>query len=144
MPSSCRKFVENPMPRVICVLSIFLALVSGCAESTTQRAQRLGSMLTQAGFRMVPANTPTRLQRLSEITPLTMSYMSRNGARSYWFSDPYVCHCIYVGNQQDYQTFEQLKEQESAERRAEEGPVADQASYDQFMASPASQVFYGQ
>jgi hypothetical protein len=84
------------------------------------------------------------LQRLSDITPLTMSYVSRHGNRSYWFSDPYVCHCIYVGSQQDYQEFEQLKEQASAEKSAEEAQSADQERFDQFMASPAGQVFYGQ
>jgi hypothetical protein len=115
------------------VLLILECLAIGCAESSEQRARRLEPMLTQAGFRVVPANTPTRLQRLADITPLRMSHVSRNGTSSYWFADPYVCHCIYVGGQQEYQQFEQQKAQ-----------AADQQRFEQFMASPANQVLYGQ
>ena len=128
------------MCRRICFLLILLTLVAGCSESTTQRAQRLAPLLTQAGFHAVAATTPARLQTLSSMTPLKMNYVSRNGTASYWFSDPYVCHCIYVGSQRDYDAFEQLKQQESAEQ----AQMADQEKFDQFMASPAGQVFYAE
>jgi len=59
---------------------------------------------------MVPANTPARTQKLADIVPPRMSYVSRDGKLSYWFADPYVCHCIYVGNEQNYSQFEQLKQ----------------------------------
>jgi hypothetical protein len=74
------------------------------------------------------------------MTPLKISYVSHNGNPRYWFSDPYVCHCLYVGSQQDYAEFQQLKAQENAEK----AQAADEERYDQFMASPGGQVFYGE
>jgi hypothetical protein len=124
----------------IAVFLIPLCLEIGCAESSHQRAQRLDPMLVQSGFRAVPANTPARAQRLSEMTPLKVSYYSRNGKRSYCFADPYVCHCLYVGSEQNYDEFHEL-EQERAQEVTQE---YDQRNFDQFMASPASQVFYGE
>jgi hypothetical protein len=112
----------------------------GCSESSDQRARRLEPMLAQAGFRVVPANTPARAQRLSEMTPLKVSYFSRHGKRSYWFADPYVCQCLYVGSEQNYEEFQQLK-QEAAQEVTQEN---EELKYEQFMASPANQVFYGQ
>src|SRR6516225_6740243 len=79
----------------ICLLIFLTGMVGGCAESSTERAQRLEPMLAQAGFRMVPADTAARSEKLDRLTPLRMNYQSHNGKSSYWFADPYVCHCLY-------------------------------------------------
>jgi len=126
------------------LLLLLSILAAGCAESHTERAQRLEPMLAQAGFRMVAANTPTRTQKLTDMVPLRMSYVSRNGKLSYWFADPYVCHCIYVGNEQNYHQFEQLKQLEQEERAQEVTDAAEQTKYDEFMNSPAGGIFYGE
>ena len=130
----------NPTRLLIVFFVILQGLAMGCAESSHQRAERLEPMLAQAGFRVIPANTPARTQKLSEMTPLKVSYFYRNGNPSYWFADPYVCHCLYVGSEQNYNKFHEL-EQEPAQEVTQE---SDQQQYEQFMASPASQVFYGQ
>jgi hypothetical protein len=98
-------------------------------------------MLAQAGFRTVPANTPTRSQKLSEMTPLRVSHVSRNGKLSYWFADPCVCHCLYVANEQNFGQFERLKEAKQEERAQEVTDVAEQTKYEEFMNSPAGGVF---
>jgi hypothetical protein len=115
-----------------------LAMV--CAESACQRARRLEPMLTQAGFRVVPADTPARTERLRQMTPLKLKYLSRNGKWSYWFAYPDVCHCLYVGSQHNYGELQQFK-QERAEAVTQEN---EQTIYDEFMASPAGEVFYGE
>jgi hypothetical protein len=94
---------------MIFVFLILQCLAIGCAESSEERAQRLEPMLTQVSFRAVPANTPARTQKLSKMTPLKVSYFSRKGNPSYWFADPYVCHCLYVGGEQNYDEFQQLE-----------------------------------
>jgi hypothetical protein len=72
--------------------------------------------------------------------PFKLKYVSRNGKRSYWFADPDVCHCLYVGSQHNYDEFQQFKQ-----KRAEAVTQAnEQRIYDEFMASPAGEVFYGQ
>jgi hypothetical protein len=130
----------NPTCLLIAFFVILLGFGTGCAESSHQRAQRLEPILAQAGFHVVSANTPVQAQRLSDMTPLKLSYSLHNGSPSYWFADPYVCHCLYVGSEQDYNEFQQL-EQERAQPVTQE---YDQRNYEEFMASPASQVFYGQ
>ncbi|MBV8056124.1 MAG: hypothetical protein JO071_12890 [Deltaproteobacteria bacterium] len=125
-------------------LLLLSVLAGGCAESHTERAQRLEPMLVQAGFRMVPASTPARTAKLADMTPLQMSYVSRNGKLSYWFADPYVCHCIYVGNEQNYGQLEQLKQAGQEQRAQEVTDMAEQTKYDEFMNSPAGGIFYGQ
>jgi hypothetical protein len=126
------------------LMTVFLILMQcltvGCAESSQGRARRLESILTQAGFRAVAANTPARESKLAEMTPLKLNYFTRNGKASYWFADPYVCHCLYVGDEQNYKQFEQV-EQERAEEFAQQ---TDERNYNEFMASPAAEVFYGE
>jgi hypothetical protein len=74
------------------------------------------------------------------MTPLKLHYLARRGRRSYWFADPYVCQCLYVGSEQNYNEFVQ-HEDERGHLTTEE---YDQQAFDEFMASPANQVFYGQ
>jgi hypothetical protein len=125
---------------------LFLGFIAGgCAESHSERAQRLEPMLAQAGFRMVPANTPAREQKLSDLTPLRINHMPQNGKRSYWFADPYVCHCLYVGNEENFEQFKQLKQQTNQQEQAQEvTDMAEQTKYQEFMNSPAGSIFYGQ
>jgi hypothetical protein len=122
------------------MLVITLLLFAGCAESNQQRAQRMEGMLMEAGFRAVSANTPVRVERLNQMSALKLRYSERNGHVSYWFADPFVCHCLYVGSQKNYNRFQQLR-QERDEEVADEN---EQQAYQGFMASPAGQVFYGE
>jgi hypothetical protein len=120
-------------------------LATGCAESNTAKAQRLEPMLAQAGFRMVPANTPAREQKLNDMAPFRINYMPRNGKPSYWYADPHVCNCLYVGNEQNFEQFRQLKQTAGEEEQAQEvTDMAEQTKYEEFMNSPSSGIFYGQ
>jgi hypothetical protein len=126
---------------------LLLGVVAGCAESNDKRANRLEPMLSQAGFRALPADTPARADKLSQMKPLRVSYFNHNGKPVYWFPDPYVCHCLYRGDLHNYEKYEDLKAQASNEQREEAASVDDQASqqtYIDYMGSPAGQVFYGE
>jgi hypothetical protein len=90
-------------------MSLSCLLVAGCAETARQRARRLEPLLSAAGFHMVPADSPERQQELASHTPLKMRYYVVNGRPRYWFGDPYVCHCVYVGDEAAYQRYQQLK-----------------------------------
>jgi hypothetical protein len=126
-------------------LLLFLAvLAAGCAESHADRAQRLEPMLAKAGFRMVPASTPARQQKLNDMTPLQINYVARRGKPAYWFADPYVCNCLYVGNEQNFEQFQQLKQAGREDQAQEVTNMAEQTKYEEFMNSPAGGIFYGQ
>ena len=125
-------------------LLVLSVLAGGCAESHTERAQRLEPMLAEAGFRRVPADTQARAQKLDDMTSLRISYAARNGKLAYWFADPYVCNCLYVGSRQNFEQFKNLAQQEKEESAQEVSGEAEQEKYEEFMSSPASQIFYGQ
>lgn len=98
----------------------FVIAVAGCAETPSQRAQRIEPMLSAAGFRLHPADTPERQDNLKLRTPLKVRYSIRpDGNVYYWFADPVVCQCLYVGNQANYQKYEQLRLQQRAADQAQ-------------------------
>jgi hypothetical protein len=131
-------------------LGMLVALVSwvlaGCAETPRQRAHRLEPMLSAAGFHMVAADTPQRQQELSSHTPLKVRYYFANGKPHYWFADPYVCNCVYIGNEADYQKYQQLKlQQQTVEReQAAAAMNEDAAEEEEFnpMMWPSAPLFY--
>jgi hypothetical protein len=140
---------ENMMRSITNALLIFACcLALGCGESSEERAQRIGPMLTQAGFHMAPADSPVRAQNLQDLPALKMNYFTHNGKPSYWWPDPVSCHCIYVGGQKSYNRYQKLKSQQLAQKEENEQDQevteeANQQKYMQFLTSPADQVFYG-
>ncbi len=94
-------------------------MLTGCAETPRQRAYRLEPMLSAAGFHMVPADTAERQQELKAHTPLKVRYYFANGKPHYWFADPYVCNCVYIGDEAAYQKYQQLKLEQRMVQQAE-------------------------
>ncbi len=75
-----------------------------------QSAQNLEPMLEAAGFIKLAADTPEREQRLASMEPLKLNYfVGKTGKLHYWFADPEVCHCLFHGDDQAYQRYEQMK-----------------------------------
>jgi len=115
-------------------------LLAGCSESNTDRANRMGKLLMESGFRALNADTPKRAQRLNEMTPLKVAAGTRKGKPAYWMADPYACQCLWVGNQKDYNEYLQLKNAEAADSNS---AAVDQTRYDEFVANPANESFFG-
>jgi hypothetical protein len=96
-------------------------LCVGCSVSPQQRAQHLDPMLSAAGFHMVQANTPSKIDKLKELPPLKMKYFpGKDGELHFWLADPYSCHCLYVGNEKAYQDYERLRLQSKIAREQQE------------------------
>jgi hypothetical protein len=90
-----------------------------------QQAEQLEPMLTAAGFRMLPADTPDRQQQLQSLVPLQVNYyVGRTGNLHYYMADPDYCKCMYIGSEQDYQKYEQLKLNQQFESK--EGEISRQ------------------
>jgi len=91
----------------------------GCAETPRQRAKRIEPMLSAAGFHMHQADTPQRQEELNSRTPLKVRYYVRDGKPHYWFADPTICQCIYIGTEHNYQNYEQIRLQQRTAQREE-------------------------
>jgi len=107
---------------------IGLLALSGCAESAAHRASRIEPMLAAAGFRMRPADTSAKVDDLKSRTQLKVRYTLHDGRPRYWFADPVVCDCLYVGNEADYQRYEQLRiEQRASQEEAQAAALNEDA-----------------
>ena len=90
---------------VITVLGIALA---GCAAIEEREAVDTERLLAAAGFKMKLADNPERLAHLKTLTQLKVVPHDRNGKMYYVYADAAGCQCLYAGNQEDYQRYENL------------------------------------
>ena len=101
-------------------LAVPIVLLSACAETPQQRAQRIEPILAAAGFRAHPADSPAKLQHLQAMTPLKVKFTPKDGKMRYWFADPVYCTCLYTGGQDAYEQYEQIRlQQKTAEQEQE-------------------------
>lgn len=78
-------------------------------QITSQEVTGVTTMLSAAGFRALPADNPKRKKQLAALQPFKLEYyLDEQGNPHYWYADPNGCNCLYVGNQADYQKYENL------------------------------------
>jgi hypothetical protein len=100
--------------------------VAGCVTEQ-QIVQGKEDMLAAAGFNLRPADTPDRQAELNRLPPHRFVYQSRNGKLVYLYSDPTVCHCLYIGSEAAYQQYRRLALQKQI---ADEQVMAAQMNMD--------------
>jgi hypothetical protein len=140
-----------PMRHITCVAiaALIVTLAAGCStqETPTQHAQRVGPLLSAAGFHVLPVDTPARQQQLQSLTPLQMRFFPHNGKMHYWYADPYYCNCIYSGGPKAYDAYQRIKLQKQLENQNEmSAEMNEQAASEQYMNAmqwPADEVFFG-
>lgn len=81
------------------------------------------SLLTQAGFRQVPADTPQKLAHLRTLPDHRLIARSNQGKAYYVYADAENCKCLYIGSPQQYQAYRQLVQ----DKRAEQAEAVDEA-----------------
>lgn len=119
------------------VLAALAIALGGCSlmglgmPTPQQRARDLEPMLSAAGFHMIPAETPAKMNHLKSLPPLKVNYYTGSeGQTRYWFADPQFCRCLYLGDEAAYQRYENLRVQariaENEQEAAEENYEAQQ------------------
>ena len=96
--------------------------LGGCALALSDTE----SLLSQAGFRQLPADTPKRVEHLQTLAPHRLIKRTTDGKSYYVFADPSNCKCLYVGNDAAYAKYKTLvRQQQDAlyleEQRQDEG-----------------------
>ncbi|HLX71352.1 MAG TPA: hypothetical protein VKV04_17130 [Verrucomicrobiae bacterium] len=79
---------------------LFLALVAGCS---TDREY----VLSTAGFRMAPADTPERQAQFNSLPADKITTVQRDGVTYYTLPDPKK-DVLYVGRKQEYTEYQRL------------------------------------
>jgi hypothetical protein len=94
-------------------------------EARIHKAQKTEPLLTEAGFKSMPIDTPAKHKVIEGLTPLSFNRLARHEKIHYWFADPYYCNCVFVGNQIAYYRYKQMKK-EHKKYKVEEADLIDQ------------------
>jgi hypothetical protein len=103
------------------LMILAIAACSALQETPAQKAHRIDSLLAAAGFKMATADSPKKQEIFASLPPLKMHYyVAKDGKARYWFADPYECNCVYEGDAQAYQRYQNLRIQQQLVREEEE------------------------
>jgi hypothetical protein len=92
------------------------ALAAGCATG----ARTTESLLSEAGFRELSADTPEKISHLQTLPTRKFVKRNRDGQSYYVYADPEYCKCLYVGTVQQYGQYRSLVREEDYEAAEEE------------------------
>jgi hypothetical protein len=104
--------------------------VTGCAAIRAHQTAETEQILAAAGFQVKPADTPEKLAHLQTLTPRKVVRYTRDGQPQYVYADPETCKCLYVGDEQRYQKYQELSLQKQI---ADEQMSAAQTNWDASM-----------
>ena len=83
----------------------FVAFATGCS---TTRNTNTENMLSAAGFKAMPANTPQREEHLRSLPADELTVANLNGYNYYVFPDP-AESVLLVGQQRQYQQYQRMR-----------------------------------
>lgn len=97
------------------VLLVWIATlgVAGCAADSGNpfvqgEAQSVETQLRFAGFRLLAADTPQRIESMRSLPPLEFSRVFQGDQQFFVYADPVSCLCLWAGTAANYQRFLQL------------------------------------
>jgi hypothetical protein len=115
--------------RLIAVIAVSGALLSGCAAMRKDEAMGVERTLAAAGFQMKFADTPERIDELATLPQRTLIPQQRDGELFYVYADPQYCNCLYVGTEEAYQRYQKLAlQQKLAREKVEAAEMNEDAS----------------
>ena len=94
-------------------IALIGALLSACAAMKAEEATSKEQLLAAAGFKMQLANTPEKLAHLKTLTQQKIVVHEKNGINYYVYADATTCQCLYIGQDANYQNFQQLQVQKN-------------------------------
>jgi hypothetical protein len=86
--------------RKVTLLALLLALAC-----QTYQQNKKENILADAGFKLIAANTPERIQALNNLPPGKISKVDRDGTTYYVYPDAAGCRCLRVGREEQYQRY---------------------------------------
>jgi hypothetical protein len=92
--------------KTLLTIGFLMALAIGCSTGSHETE----NMLSAAGFKMVPADTPERQAHLNSLPKGQVTMVQRNGTMYYAYPDQKQ-NVLYVGQQPQYQKYQQLRMQ---------------------------------
>ncbi len=119
---------RSSLTRMALAAVVMATALGGCTAMRRDRAPETTSLLRQAGFKVLQADTPARQAKLQTLTPYkVVPWKRKTGGTVYAYAEPDLCKCVYVGSPGQYATFQQLlSAQQQAEILAQEQAEANE------------------
>jgi len=106
-PVGLEPFALLGMRAFATILPLALAFGMGACATTTP-GPKTEDLLSQAGFKQMPADTPQRVAHMQTLPDHRLIARNYKGKKYYVYSDPDGCKCIYVGSPAQYQNYQSL------------------------------------
>jgi uncharacterized protein YceK len=95
--------------RIVLSIMVIVTVLSGCAAVRRGAAPETTNLLTQAGFKILQADTPERIAKLKTLPAYkVVPWKRKSGGTVYAYADPDQCKCVYVGSPRQYAQYRQL------------------------------------
>ena len=93
--------------------AVAVALVlAGCAAMQKNEVTDIEGMLSEAGFQKHAAETPQKMAHLKTLPQQKFSRHKRHGKLYFVYADAALCQCMYVGNETQFQHYQDLERQQ--------------------------------
>ncbi len=114
--------MANPLSSRLCLTAVLVMLLAGCAAIEKQETRSTEQLLSAAGFDIKPADTPDKLATLQAMKQNKLvRRQTKDGRLQFLYGAAAVFRCVYVGDEQAYQRYENLEVQQQI-------AIADQES----------------
>jgi hypothetical protein len=94
-------------------IALVSILLTACAAMKAEEATSKEQLLAAAGFKMQLADTPEKLAHLKTLTQQKIVVHEKDGINYYVYADATTCQCVYIGQDANYQKFQQLQAQKN-------------------------------
>ena len=102
---------EVPMRTRWAGFTLFM-LFSTTACATTTAGPKTEDLLSQAGFRKLPADTPQKVAHMQTLPDKRLVSRTYQGKKYYVYSGPEGCKCVYIGDPAQYQSDQSIARQQ--------------------------------
>ena len=105
-------------------------------------AEQVEPLLEQAGFQRLPADTAAKRSEMASLEPLklTRSHDDKRGTL-YWYADPYVCGCMYAGDEAARQRYREIRQTQQTTEQMKAERVLNTEAWDQVGEAPEINMF---
>lgn len=103
--------LRNPSPDAMLrpvSLALVMGMLTACAAMEASKTRDTEQLLAAAGFQIKLADTPDTLAHTQTLTQHQLVPHEKDGAVYYVWADVTTCKCIYWGNEQAYQRYQQM------------------------------------
>ncbi|MEY4684256.1 MAG: hypothetical protein RLZ25_715 [Pseudomonadota bacterium] len=139
--SSNIKFVDFCRYRLI-IGGLTALSLAGCT-TLAEKAQKTEQTLAASGFQVKLGSTPEQLAHIQSQTQMQLVPHEKDGNIYYVYADAQNCRCLYWGNEQAYQRYQQFAlEKEIADEQRQAAAMQQSASMNWGMWGGGPWMYY--